>query len=208
MQTEFFAKWPLATGLKQARAASYEKAWAHVGRFLWAFALVETTINEIFVTLFNLEGSALIFIGQGSIDFRKKMALIQVGLAQNKEHNELFKRVHKFISIRNAIAHCAFGPDEDGIELDYVDKEGRVKFPKDIGGRSKDAIDDADVNETIISFEQLDTYDPQLAALWDELEKLLARVDPITDLAPRVKADMENAIANRQCLSFPAYMSD
>jgi hypothetical protein len=169
--------------------AYVEKAWAYVGRFLWLFALVETVVNEIFVKLFDLKGASLIFLGQGTIDFRKKLDLIKVVLSLRGENPDLFGKLHHLIMVRNVIAHCAFDYDEreGGIDFDYVDKKGKLILPKEIRGGRED-------EDTIISFEQLDLYDEQLAQVWDELQKLLHDIRPITHLAPEVQAKLEKVI--------------
>jgi hypothetical protein len=172
-----------------------QKAWAYVGRFLWGFAVVEAVINEIFIKLFNLKGASLILLGSPSIDLRKKLELIRVVLDLRGEKTDIFGRMHNLMTVRNVVAHRAFGLDGGGIDFDYVDKRGKLALPEEIRSST---------GETIISFGQLDSYDGQLAQLFDSFDKLLASTEPITDLAPDVQAEMEKVIdQSDNVLRFP-----
>ncbi len=188
MKSEFLTN---ASGTVQEDA---EKAWAYVGRFLWGFALVESVINEIFITLFNLKGAGLIFLGS-SLDLRKKLELIRIVLSLRGEKTDFLNRMHNLMTVRNVVAHCGFGLDEDGIDFDYVDKKGKLVLPEGIRSAT---------GETVISFGQLNSYDSQLAQLWDSFDKLLATIEPITDLAPDVQAEIERVIdESDNILRFP-----
>jgi hypothetical protein len=189
MKSEFLTN---ASGQVQEDA---KKAWAYVGRFLWGFAVVESVINEIFIKLFNLKGASLIFLGSPSLDLRKKLELIRIVLDLRGEKTDIFGRMHSLLTIRNVVAHRAFGLDGDGIDFDYVDNRGKLVLPEKIRSTT---------GETIISFGKLDSYDSQLAQLFDSFDKLLASTEPVTDLAPDVQAEIERVIdQSDNVLRFP-----
>jgi hypothetical protein len=134
-------------------------AWWHVGRFLYSFAILEASANELFEKLFNLNATFFLLLVP-QLDLSKRLELVRLALRKkNVNVKGLFSPISDLIEVRNVVAHSAFGPDDDGaknrgVVFDYVSKTGRAEFSErvqrlvggELGGSyiSYDAFEDLD----------------------------------------------------------------
>jgi hypothetical protein len=125
----------------------------YVGRFLWAFAGIDSAVDNIFEIMFNLNAISYLLL-QPNIDLRKKITLIKAGFNDQlypeldpREEQELtsdqrrerienkkklddicrpLKRIQALHDLRNGIAHSSFNAtfDDEGIEFSYVNSTG------------------------------------------------------------------------------------
>jgi hypothetical protein len=93
------------------------KAWTYVGRFVWGFARIENTVNQVFFELIggtrnppNQASSAgLGLLLTNSLDLRKKLELAQIILKERGiDESKMFKRLHQLHDLRNVITHFPF----------------------------------------------------------------------------------------------------
>jgi hypothetical protein len=172
-----------------------ERAWKYVGRFLWGFAMIESSANQIFEELFNLSaGATLIFLG--NLDFRKKLMLIDVGLKHRgvKDQSGILHRAHKLADIRNVVAHFSFGPDEvipgeEGVFFDHVNKAGELTLPH----RTKTQAEDG---KSVITYSEFDGYDAEAREIFDALENMQGTFRPIVDVESDLVKDIQEVIAS------------
>ncbi len=154
-----------------------EKAWRYVGRFMWAFAGVESCLDSIFQIMFNLEGLSF-FLVLTNVDMRKKVKLIGLGFkSQGIDHNKTLKKVHELANLRNVIAHSFFDPsmEGDGIVFSYFDSS-KVKSEEEQDAELFNASnikteeeEEADLTFRFISYVKLDEYYSQATKLSEVL---------------------------------------
>lgn len=158
-----------------------QKAWKYIGRFLWHYGIIEASINEIFIELFDLERVAWMFIGK--LDTRKKIELIKVGFAEkgNKRYMRLLDEVHKFADLRNVLAHAQFHLAEGGVDIDHITHHG------------KRWTTDNDM-DTFVSYDDFDRYDDKADKIIKALMDLQGNVSPISSISSELQAAMEEAI--------------
>jgi hypothetical protein len=177
------------------------RTWWCVGRFMWSFAVVESVIDGILQTLFNLSATAQLLLFP-QLDLRKKLALVELGLKrQGMDVRQTINRVQRLHDIRNVIAHSSFGPDGDGhgnsgVNFDYVNKKGELQLPKFSGRASELAGWD-----TGITYEEFDDIDADVRDLWDVLRRLEGSCVSLRDFD--IEADSEFGVEIRQALSLP-----
>jgi hypothetical protein len=112
----------------------YNTVWWHVGRFLYEFALLETSINEAFEVLFNMRCNATLYnLLVPRLGFMDKVELIKEGLKRKGMNIKgLQGDICKFAEVRNIVAHSAFGADDRagdrGISFDYLSRGGNAYF--------------------------------------------------------------------------------
>lgn len=165
------------------RKSAQQDGWTYVGRFLWRFAAVAACVDELFVTLFNIQGVASsMFIGK--LDTRTKIALIAAGLKhQGIDIATTKSSIDNLHDVRNVIAHAVFNNDPDGVTFDYVNKQGERKLPNKNEKRKNRARtpSEREPPDMTIAYAEFDLYDAQMSKLAEALEELLASVTPITD---------------------------
>jgi hypothetical protein len=85
-----------------------EKAWKYVGRFLSSFAGIESAIDGMLETMFNLNAVSFRYL-LPNLDFHKKMTLIRLGFAyQQKHYGKLLVEISELQRIRNiSFADCS-----------------------------------------------------------------------------------------------------
>jgi len=123
----------------RSKPFSQMKAWSYVGRFVWGFAMIENTVNQLFCELIGGPQSQLkdqqrrAFVGillTYSLDLRKKLVLVQAILKRRgAEESKMFKRLHQLHNLRNVLCHYPFEEGKDRVTYDYLNKEGTV-FPR------------------------------------------------------------------------------
>jgi len=165
-----------------------------VGRFLWNFAIVEGYISEIIVTLFDLSAfSSLILLKK--LSFRDKIRLAQLGLKrqgiESADLDAALKELHKLHDVRNAIAHTAFGEEEDGVEFDYVNDSGRLVLPL-----RRDKPDEAAYWDTRITFEQFDDWHERMIWMWKVLGEAHGSCRPLRDDEETLTGDIREIVDN------------
>lgn len=172
-----------------------ERAWLAVGRFIWAFAIIETYVDQILETLFSLNAAASLMLFP-QLDLRKKLALIDLGLKRQKiDQSKLLAQVQKLHDVRNIIVHSTFGPDIDqdgseGIDFDYISKKGKLSLPDWLTHGGPKRSDE--LWNTIITYTQFDKLNTEARELWDSLAKIGGSCAPI----PEVESDdVENDLA-------------
>ena len=171
-----------------------ERAWRYIGRFLCGFSFVESAVNELFSKLFNLgAGASLLCVG--SLDLRRKLKLIEVGLEDQgaDHHKDVLEQVHRLADIRNVIAHSPFGPveepGEEGIDFNYVNSSGDVKLPH----RKKRDFYYYDMR---ITYAEFDSYDATAYKLFVDLQKIQESLTPICDVKGDLARDIAEIIAS------------
>jgi hypothetical protein len=96
-----------------------ERAYAHVGRFIYQFARVEQKIDQALIKLSDLDERvtpivAIIDFGR-KVDLMRRSANAQVSNAKDKKFaNETCDRVHEINRHRRMIAHVPFEPASSG----------------------------------------------------------------------------------------------
>jgi hypothetical protein len=109
------------------------KAWKYVGRFLASFADIESIMDGIFGTMFNLNAVSTMFL-LPNLEFHKKMRLIKLGFEyQKQKYGKAFQEIDELNRVRNIIAHSQFSHVQSymrrykaGVEFSYVDKDGNM----------------------------------------------------------------------------------
>jgi hypothetical protein len=174
--------------------------WTYVGRFMWGFAFVESTINTIFLDLFDIKG-IFAYLLLGNLDLRRKLDMLDVAFKhQGVKAENLIKRIHKLHDIRNVIAHHHFDYDDNGLTFDtYLNKKGQPVLPH----RPKGEPEHPDDN-LVITYSEFDAYDRDAAELHDELLNLWVTLTPITDIGDDLKAEIEDVLASpSKIIPFP-----
>jgi hypothetical protein len=64
---------------KRDQERQREKAWKYVGRFMWSFAYVESSIDAIIEIMFNLNAVSMLLL-QSRLPLREKVELVKLGL--------------------------------------------------------------------------------------------------------------------------------
>jgi hypothetical protein len=195
----------------------FDKACQVVGKFMWGFATLERDITEMFVKLYDIEKTSGMFtlILMGSIDLRKKLDLISLGLKHQEEQaikdnkakdqtkkreiwKEIYKRVHELHNIRNIIAHSPFDPaefsrEDDGVDFDYISPTGDSQVPNSIW-----------YLDMRITYSKFDEYDALVNALCQALQTLHDSIEPISDITRELGADIAEIIAaSENVIPFP-----
>lgn len=112
-----------------------KESWELVGRFLWAFAETEASLNVLVAKLFDLNTvSSLILMS--NIDFRKKVSLARVGtqnsgspLFRGDHHNKTWSGLNELANARNILAHSPFFPEGGGVKFLHVVAKEKLTFP-------------------------------------------------------------------------------
>jgi hypothetical protein len=112
-----------------------DKAHRLIGRFLWAFANVESDLNELLIVLFDFNETARLIL-LNSVDFRKKIDWAVIALrhqspsVSDKERNKLRDSLHKLHDKRNIIVHSTYFPEPpDGIKFVHtVARNGKLNL--------------------------------------------------------------------------------
>jgi hypothetical protein len=155
--------------------------WWHVGRFFHSFAILESSANELFEKLFNLNATFFLLLVP-QLDFGMRLELIRLALRRKTVNVKgLFEPIRALIEVRNIIAHSAFGPDNDGarnrgVLFDYVGKTGEAEFServqKLVGGKPDDSY---------ISYEAFEDLDSRMKQLRKQLWELAGACIPLSD---------------------------
>jgi len=155
--------------------------WCHVGRFFHSFAILETSANELFEKLFNLNATFFLLL-VSQLDFGMRLELIRLALRRKTVNVKgLFEPIRALIEVRNIVAHSAFGPDDDsarnhGVLFDYVGKTGEAKFServqKLVGGKPDDSY---------ISYDVFEDLDGRMKQLTKQLSELAGACIPLSD---------------------------
>jgi hypothetical protein len=98
------------------------EAFALVGEFLWEFAMLEDDLNKLLRQMLGLESiNGVILINH--IDFAKKVNLAICGMQlQLIQRETTIKELNKLYGInddRKIVAHCLFGPTEQGGAVEF-----------------------------------------------------------------------------------------
>jgi hypothetical protein len=197
---------------------SMEKAWKYVGRFMWSFANIEASIDNIFEIMFSLNATSFLLL-HGSLDFRKKLRLVELGLKRGgKDHSETLSKVHTLADVRNAIVHSpfeavpSFSSAEDGVELfygdgiefSYIDRIGKLQLPTEQvrnrkkrlqGTKLRGVPDDQLFDQSTITYSEFDEYDVQARKLLDTLVEIGGTCTPL-DEDVTLRQDVAKIIAS------------
>ena len=158
-----------------------ELAWWHVGRFLHSFAILETSANELFEKLFNLNATFFLLLVP-QLDLSKRLELIRLALGRRAMNvNGLIESIRRLVEVRNVIAHSAFGPDDDGMSnhgviFDYVGRTGKVGFSEPV-----QKLVDGKADESFISYDAFEDVDRRMKQLTSTLWKLGGVCIPLSD---------------------------
>jgi hypothetical protein len=188
----------------RSKPFSQMKAWSYVGRFIWGFAMIENSVNQLFCELIGGPQSQLkdqqrrAFVGillTYSLDLRKKLVLVQAILKRRgAEESKMFKRLHQLHNLRNVLCHYPFEEGKDRVTYDYLNKEGTV-FSK---SPATSELDDT------ITYTEFDFYDALASDLYEKLQELLDAAYPITEDELQHAIAIENAISSSDnVLRFP-----
>jgi hypothetical protein len=156
-------------------------AWWHVGRFLHSFAILETSANELFEKLFNLNATFFLLLVP-QLDLSKRLELVRLALRKNDVSVKgLFLAIGDLIEVRNVVAHSAFGPDDDGAKnhgviFDYVSKNGRAEFSERV-----QTLVAGKADESFISYHAFDDLDGRMKQLTSRLWELTGACVPLSD---------------------------
>jgi hypothetical protein len=153
-----------------------KKPWEYIGEFVWNFGTMENYINEIFLTLFDLERVSFMFIGL--IDTRKKVKLIEVGLKTkgDETHNLLLRQMHELADLRNVIAHSCFHPAQDGISIDHISHHGAKR------------------EDDYISYEEFERLFKRQNGIIEQLADLYNTTTPISSFSREFAAAIDEII--------------
>jgi hypothetical protein len=169
--------------------------WWHVGRFFHSFAILESSANELFEKLFNLNATFFLLLVP-QLDFGRRLELIRLALRRRavnvKELKGLFDTIRDLIEVRNIVAHSGFGPDDDGarnngVIFDYVGRTGRVEFSERVqmlvADKPKDGFtsDDAEPKDSFISYNAFEDLDGRMKQLTSRLWELAGACIPLSD---------------------------
>jgi hypothetical protein len=190
----------------EAETKSEMKAWHYVGRFIWGFAMIENTVNQLFFELIGglrnppsqASSAGFGLLLTYSFDLRKKLELTQIILKKRGvDESKMFKRLHQLHDLRNIISHFPFEEDGDGLSCDYINKYGGTIFSK------KPATSEEDNS---ITYAEFDLYDAFASELYEKLQELWNSdaVTPITEDELRHAIEVEEAInSSDNVLRFP-----
>jgi hypothetical protein len=100
-----------------------ERAWTHVGRFMYHYARVEQKINQAVIKLTELDAKSAPVVEL--IDFAKKVDLIRksaYGQTNNGPKDKAFarevcKKAFEMNNYRRIVAHSSFEPAGDGVQF-------------------------------------------------------------------------------------------
>jgi hypothetical protein len=196
LETAFNNRVEVPQSVSEARSTSQMKVWSYVGRFIWGFAIIEKTLNQLFFELIggscNPPNQAS-SVGIGllltySFDLRKKLELTQAILKRRGvDESKLFKRLHQLHDLRNVMCHFPFQDSGDFAECDYINKYGETVFPKKPGTSEKDQF---------ITYAEFDLYDELASDLYEKLEELCGSAFPITEDEFQHAIELEKAISS------------
>ncbi len=168
------------------RKSKGKKPWEYVGEFIWHFGTIESYINEIFLSLFDLERVSFMFIGL--IDTRKKLQLIKIGFGEKGDgtHDLVISQLNEMATLRNVIVHSCFHHAQDGINIDHITHHGTRWLSK----KGEDYISYEDFERI---FERQKEIIEQLAKIYDTTTPIssfsrdfVAAIDEIIDSSPNV----------------------
>lgn len=143
----------------------------YVGRFLKDFGNIESMINEVFSTIFDLNNWGGMLL-QAHLPFAKKLELSELGLkAQELDYKKTFERIRYHQKFRNVIAHCKFSDESayGGIDFDFVNRKGRLSLP---AGLIKEE------NDTLVPYELLDDLHEEAWQLINEVSLIHGACEP------------------------------
>jgi hypothetical protein len=174
------------------------KAWSYVGRFVWGFAMIENTVNQLFFELIggwhNQPNNQQRSVGVGflltySFDLRKKLDLTQAILkSRGVDESKMFKRLHQLHDLRNVITHFPFEEeDKSRLSCDYINKYGGTIFSKKPGTSESD---------NSITYTEFDFYDALASDLYEKLQELLDLAYPVTEDELQHNIEIEKAISS------------
>jgi hypothetical protein len=98
------------------------ETYALIGEFMWHFAMLEDDLNKLLGRMMGLEtvNSQLLV---SHIDFARKVNLAICGMPyQLVDHEEAIKvltKIHDVNTGRKIVAHCLFGPAEEGGAVEF-----------------------------------------------------------------------------------------
>jgi hypothetical protein len=155
--------------------------WWHIGRFFYSFAILETSANELFEKLFDLNATFFLLVVP-QLELGMRLELIRLALRRRTVNVKgLFEPIRALIEVRNIIAHSAFGPDEDGarnrgVLFDYIGKTGETRFServqKLVGGKPDDSY---------VSYHAFEDLDGRMKQLTKQLGDLAGACIPLSD---------------------------
>jgi hypothetical protein len=163
--------------------ADRERAWKHVGRFMWRFAIVESSVGELLAKLLNLNAAACLIL-LNKLDFSKKVGLVRIGLQSQGIDTHMISQLRRFGDVRNVLAHNGFTDDGDSLYLDYVNQAGKMNLDFRKNGDRRDM-------NTNLEYTELDDYDREMEKVTATLEATIAACKPIFAL----DAELAKAIA-------------
>src|SRR4051794_31013541 len=114
------------------------EACSQVGRFLYHFALLEETVNDLMGQVLSLSDEQAAMTGW-AIQTRKKLDLLEAAIqdqdgkdaAWKKRARSALNQVHELSDERNIVAHSPFGSHESGgVIFRRVTISGPKKQPK------------------------------------------------------------------------------
>lgn len=169
------------------------QAHALVGRFLFYFAFLESTINNCVGKVLRLEGAQTYIIARNT-QFRDKINILKaaatLALPKGTPLTALLDEAATISRDRNIVAHEVFGVSEDetGVEFLAVRARGRLTFPKIIW-TPKDFEEKYELMRRVTDGIRNETESGlRLMAMADILEKqpanVLAELGPYSFLSP------------------------
>jgi hypothetical protein len=165
-----------------------ERAWRHVGRFMWSFSIVEGFVDEVLVSMFSLNATGSLILLK-SLDLGRKLTAIQIALERQgaTEHVNTIKRVRKLSGIRNVIAHSAFTEDNDGLLFDYIGSKYNLSVP-----------------DERYTYTHLDSFHDEMNKLRDRLAVMPASFKPVAELDDYAIGEIAEEISDlRNVIQFP-----
>jgi hypothetical protein len=208
MHSEFFTQWGLTGNFKEKAESTYDKGWAHIGRFYWGLGVLENSIDEILAALYDFNHAAFVFLKRSNIDLKTKLQLVRIGRDyEGHDDSKLLTRVHELCHKLNRIVDRAFVVDEHAIDFDFIESRRRYDYPEGTKRatllasekRSKKHPQRKEYlrRDTAMAFFWFDHLDKEMAEVWDELEHFLDGVTPITDIGPSLEWEVNKTIVGR-----------
>ncbi len=140
-----------------------EPSWAYVGRFMYAFGVLEKLVDEVVVCLLDLNAhQTLILLRHMDISLKLRLLKIAFKRRGDKSSVKRVNRVSDLSVLRNTFAHSSFISEKDPergivITFDYLPR-GKMDVP--------------DVFHSLADF---DAWDAEMRDLWNEFSAMAGR---------------------------------
>lgn len=153
---------------------------------MWGFALVESALDNLIESLFQLNGTSFLILVP-NLELNKKVFVSKAALrAQKREEDaKLLNRICRLAEVRNRIAHAGFTEDEDALSLDNA-RDFMTRINKDT-----ESSDDP----TCMPFSELDRYHREMNSLWDSVNRMAATCRPVGELEREQVETIEQEIS-------------